>query len=74
MNSAIPAAGKNRVAAPLDSLSGQRLGAAGRERFQRLGFNARIAEDGERLVDGRAVPCRMLAGSRVVDERNATHR
>jgi len=74
MDSAIPAAGQNRVAAPLDCLLGQRSGVSARERFQRLGFNACVAEDGERLVDGGAVACRVLAGSRVVDERNATHR
>ena len=36
-------------------------------------INARIAEDGERLVDGRAVLSRALTGGRIVDERDTTH-
>ena len=40
----------------------------------RFGFNARFAQDRKRLVDGRTTPVGVLAGSRIVDERNTAHR
>jgi hypothetical protein len=61
MDSAITAAGNNRVAASAYSLLGQRAGAVGRKGLQRFGFNARFAQDGKRLVDGRTTPVEVLA-------------
>ena len=56
MDGAIAATGNNRVAAPAHGFLGQHAGAAGREGLNRFGFNACFAQDGERLVDGRAMP------------------
>jgi hypothetical protein len=57
MDGAIAATCKNRVAAPAHSILGLGPGASGRLRFQRLGLDASIVEQGKRLVNGRAVPC-----------------
>jgi len=62
------------LAAPAHCLCGQHTGAAGSDGFMRFGFNARGAQDDERLVDSCVMPPGVLAGSRIVDERNTAHR
>ena len=56
MDGAIAATGNNRVAAAAHCFFSQYACAAGRDGFQRFGFNTRFAQDGERLVDGCATP------------------
>jgi hypothetical protein len=73
MDSAVAATGENGVATPLHSLFSYLPGGSSRLRFQGIGFNAGAAKNGQNLVNDCPVPFRLLAGSRIVDQRYMTH-
>ena len=70
----VASAGNDRVAALAHRLQRQRTRASRRIRVDRTGLDACAAKHAERIVNHGFPFRRALAGSRIVDQRNTTHR
>ena len=73
MDGAVAAAGQNGVAALADGLFNMSRDTPRRGAFKDLGRDTRRSEHGQRTLNGRRPPRRVLSGNRVIDQRNTLH-